>query len=609
MWVSFTNSTCEFAGINVNLPAPTNPIVIDPQNTGGIVCNTNAVSTGQVVVTATSITGSALSYSLDDITYQTSNIFPGLPYGPDGKHTIYVKDACGNKISYIASQTVPPVPTASVNAGASVCENQNINLDVNIIGAISYSWIGPNGFTSSIKNPVIPSAAFIHSGVYTVEVDLGCGIPVSTSINVTVNPLPITPLVSTSGPTTFCTGNSILLSSSAVNGNQWYKDGVVISGANNQTFNANSAGSYTVVVTDANTCSSLPSAPVVITVNPLPSAPTISASGPVTFCSGNNVILSSSITNGNQWYKDGFAIVGEVGQTYVATTSGSYTVTTTNSNGCVSAPSIATIVDVVALPTATISYGGISFCNRGTASVTQTGQGGGTYSSTAGIAINSTTGLIDLSSSIPGNYTISYSFSNGTCTAITTVDISIKTTVLPNALPDVNGQCSVTLTPPTVTDNCSGLITATTSTMFPITTQGTTVVTWTFDYGRGFTKTATQNVIIKDDTKPVAPILADIIGQCSATVTAPTATDNCSGTVTGTTTDPLSYTAQGTYVITWKFTDAAGNFTTATQNVIIKDDTKPVAPILADIIGQCSATVTAPTATDNCSGTVPCTLR
>ena len=37
-----------------------------------------------------------------------------------------------------------------------------------------------------------------------------------------------------------------------------------------------------------------------------------------------------------------------------------------------------------------------------------------------------------------------------------------------------------TLTAPTATDNCSGTITGTTST-FPITAQGTTVVTWTFE--------------------------------------------------------------------------------------------------------------------------------
>ncbi|RVT70984.1 gliding motility-associated C-terminal domain-containing protein, partial [Flavobacterium sufflavum] len=121
----------------------------------------------------------------------------------------------------------------------------------------------------------------------------------------------------------------------------------------------------------------------------------------------------------------------------------------------------------------------------------------------------------------------------------------------------------------TTTDNCKGTITGTTTTVFPITTQGTTVVTWTFNDGNGNITTATQKVIVKDITAPVAPTLADVTGQCSATATAPTTTDNCKGTITGTTNDPLTYTTQGTHIITWTFNDGNGNITTATQKVIV----------------------------------------
>ncbi|WP_164905528.1 HYR-like domain-containing protein, partial [Flavobacterium sufflavum] len=68
---------------------------------------------------------------------------------------------------------------------------------------------------------------------------------------------------------------------------------------------------------------------------------------------------------------------------------------------------------------------------------------------------------------------------------------------------------------------------------------------------------------------------------CSATATAPTTNDNCKGTITGTTTDALTYTTQGTHVITWTFNDGNGNTETATQNVIVDDVTKPAKPILA----------------------------
>ncbi|WP_205502300.1 HYR domain-containing protein [Rufibacter psychrotolerans] len=109
------------------------------------------------------------------------------------------------------------------------------------------------------------------------------------------------------------------------------------------------------------------------------------------------------------------------------------------------------------------------------------------------------------------------------------------------------------------------------------------------------------------------PRLAAVTGECSATIAeAPTTTDNCAGTITGTTTDPLSYTNQGDYTITWTFDDKNGNVTTATQLVSVKDVTKPVITTPAAIAvntpaGQCGAAldITAPAASDNCSVGAP----
>ena len=178
-------------------------------------------------------------------------------------------------------------------------------------------------------------------------------------------------------------------------------------------------------------------------------------------------------------------------------------------------------------------------------------------------------------------------------------------------LDNITAECSVdTLTAPTATDNCSGTITGTTSTTFPITTQGTTVVTWTFEDNEGNTTTQTQNVVIDDITGPGpdVAVLDDITAECSVdTLTAPTATDNCSGTITGTTSTTFPITAQGTTVVTWTFEDTNGNISTQTQNVIINDVTAPVVDVvnLEDVTAECSVdTLTAPTATDNCSGTI-----
>ena len=187
-------------------------------------------------------------------------------------------------------------------------------------------------------------------------------------------------------------------------------------------------------------------------------------------------------------------------------------------------------------------------------------------------------------------------------------------------LADITAQCEVAegdVTPPTATDNCTGTIEATTNAAFPISDQGTTVITWTYTDEGGNTITQTQNVIITDTTAPTpdAASLADITAQCevaAAEVPEPTATDNCSGTVTVTNNATFPISTQGTTVITWTFEDANGNTSNQTQNVIIDDTTGPVADVadLPDVTAQCQITaadVSNPTATDNCGGTVTVT--
>ena len=209
-----------------------------------------------------------------------------------------------------------------------------------------------------------------------------------------------------------------------------------------------------------------------------------------------------------------------------------------------------------------------------------------------------------------GNYTINWIFDDGNgniTTAKQKVIVKDTTTPILPVLVDITAECSVTISDiPTTTDNCTSVITGTTTDALSYTNQGTYAINWFFDDGNGNVITATQKVIVKDITAPILPVLADILGECSVMVSnIPTTTDNCTGIITGTTTDALSYTNQGTYAINWLFDDGNGNTTTATQNVIVKDITAPILPVLADILGECSVMVSnIPTTTDNCAGIV-----
>ncbi len=175
------------------------------------------------------------------------------------------------------------------------------------------------------------------------------------------------------------------------------------------------------------------------------------------------------------------------------------------------------------------------------------------------------------------------------------------------ALPVLTGQCAVSATAPTATDGCGATITATTTRPVTFSTQGYFTINWTYTAANGKTTSQLQQVIVHNTIPPSIPTLPDITGQCSAAATAPTTTDNCGGTVTGMTTDPLTYNQQGNYVIHWSFTDGNGNSSTATQNVIVKDITPPVINSVANIsvfaTSAAGAIVnyTTPIGTDNCS--------
>jgi hypothetical protein len=138
-------------------------------------------------------------------------------------------------------------------------------------------------------------------------------------------------------------------------------------------------------------------------------------------------------------------------------------------------------------------------------------------------------------------------------------------------------------------------------TSFPV---GTTPVTVTISDTNGNSTNCTFTVTVLDTTPPVAPVLPVLTNQCSVQVPAPTTTDDCAGTVTGTTTDPTNYTAQGTYTVHWSFSDGNGNTSMANQIVIVKDTIPPVVPVLPVLTNQCSVQVPAPTTTDNCAGIV-----
>ncbi len=251
--------------------------------------------------------------------------------------------------------------TGVMSGGGTVCAGASANVVVTVIG-------GTAPFTVTLTNgggtqtgagpvftfPVTPAMTTTYA-VAAGSVDGGSNpINGSGSATVTVNPLPATPTITPGGPTTFCTGGSVMLTSSAASSYLWSN------GAMTQSITVSAGGNYSVTVTDGNGCMAT-SALTTVTVNAIPATPTITPGGPTTFCAGGNVSLSSSSASGNQWYLNGNPIGGATNQAFSATTSGNYTVVVT-ALGCSSAPAAPTTVTVNPLPDATITPNPLQVC-------------------------------------------------------------------------------------------------------------------------------------------------------------------------------------------------------------------------------------------------------
>ncbi len=105
------------------------------------------------------------------------------------------------------------------------------------------------------------------------------------------------------------------------------------------------------------------------------------------------------------------------------------------------------------------------------------------------------------------------------------------------------------------------------------------------------------------DTLP----LPEVYAQCSTTLTAPTATAG-NTSITGITSDPVTYNQQGTYSVTWLFINGYDTVTQV-QQVIVADTIAPVPAVAAlqPLQGNCPYTLTPPSALDNCSGSITAT--
>lgn len=285
-----------------------------------------------------------------------------------------------------------PVPIVTAGGPVTFCQGGTVTLDAGA-GYAVYAW------SNNTSNQTLSAT---QSGNYTCTVTQNGCTGTSNTITVTVNANP-TPTITPWTSTSICAGSSVTLDAGG-----GYSSYSWSNGGTNQTISASQTGNYSCTVTQ-NGCSGSTS-PVSVTVTD--PTPTVTASGPLTFCTGGNVVLDAGAGFSSYAWSNGAGS----NQTATITTSGTYVVSVTKNN-CpgVSSATVVTVTSntlnpaITANPSLNICPGGSTTLDAGTG---YTAYAWSSTSSAETINVNSA-----------GTYTVTVS--QGSCTGTASVTVNV----------------------------------------------------------------------------------------------------------------------------------------------------------------------------------------
>jgi hypothetical protein len=427
--VSVTDGASCTVTTSVTLTQPATHVVINSAiktlyNGAELSCHNS--TDGEITVTASDGTGS-LQYSKDNgATYQSGSTFSGLSAGT---YNIIVKDA--NNCTVTTNVTITAPTMVAINSASKTLYNgSDLSCYNSTDGEITITASGGTGTLqysndngSNYQGGNVFSA--LVAGTYTLVVKDANNCTVSSVVTITApSAVSISSATKTlyNGAELSCynsTDGEITVSASGGTGTLQYSNdnGSTYQGGN--VFSSLAAGTYSIVVKDANNCTT--------TVNVTITAPTaISGSASVTSnyngaelsCAastdGEITVIASGGTGALTYSIDGGSY--GVSNVFTGLAAGPHTLSVKDANGCLFAPSTVTITAPTPITSATSSTD--AFCpsfDNGTATVNPTGGTGAyAYSWSNGQTNATATALI------AATYTVTVTDDNS-CTHVTTV--------------------------------------------------------------------------------------------------------------------------------------------------------------------------------------------
>jgi hypothetical protein len=371
-----TNSTYTIPTVGVANAGTYNVVITNScgsvtSNTVTLTVNTLPVITTQPLA-QTVCSGAAVSFSVatstPSVTYQwqvgnnpisgatnATYTIPSAAVGNTGNYNVLITNSCGTTTSNTVALTVNTAPVITTQPQAvTACSGAAATFSVvSTTPGTTYQWQYNTGNISGATNSsyTIPSVAVANAGTYNVVLTNTCGSTTSNTVTLTVNTLPVI----TTQPVgqTICSGAaasfSVATSTPGVS-YQWQYNSGNIGGATNSSYNIASAlpansGTYNVVLT--NSCGSVTSNTVTLTVNTLP---VITAQPvPQSVCSGSTASFSVTTTTPGvtyQWQFGNNPISGATNSTLSIPSAGvgnvgNYNVVLTNSCGTTTSNTVA----------------------------------------------------------------------------------------------------------------------------------------------------------------------------------------------------------------------------------------------------------------------------
>ncbi|MFM8597314.1 MAG: beta strand repeat-containing protein, partial [Flavobacteriales bacterium] len=564
-----------------------NPITAVTLTVNDQPCGSPSVNGSMTVAVTGGVAPYTYSWTRNGTAYVTTPANTNAPTNLiAGNYIVSVTDACG--VAAVSSATVTlsnaiaiDLQNATLGANA-LCFGGNGTISASIFGGTSQrSLVVTNTVTSQVYTQLSPSgpavggvypySISVPQGTYSVSaVDAGSTCPSETWLtNVTVGQ-PASALTATTAKTDVCfggTNGTITVTATGGTGTKTYsKDGGVTFQASN-IFTGLAAGTYSIVVQDANNCTTTPAS---VTINQSGSALTVAVTS-VTNVACNGASTGAVNLTATGGYSTAYTYAWTGPSSYTATTedltnrpAGVYNVTVTDAGGCTQTAT-ATILQPTALTAGAVATNVLCF-GGSTGSVNLTVSGGTapyTYAWTGPSSYTATTE--DLINRPAGTYAVTVTDANN-CTVNASATIT-QPTVLASSNVVTNVLCNGTST---------GAINLTV-------TGGTTPYTFAWT-GTSFTATTedlasrpvgTYAVVITDANGCTANASATITQPTALTLTAVNTPVSCNGGTNGTITATAGGGTTGyTYSINGTTFQASANFTglaAGTYTVTVRD--------------------------------------